>query len=583
MSKNILIIIVTIIFLNSYTVHPTYAINENDYVFDNVLGKIIRYLGNDEIVIIPPTINGVKVKSIGGGRLSDFRGAFSHKYDIQQIIIPDTVEVIDDYAFESCRGLITIFIPSTVRTIGKQAFSDCQNLHSINVSPDNQYYASYDGTLFNKRFTTLLQCPNGKEGNYTVPSTVEKINDRAFIHCSKLTSINISKNVKNIGNGVFGGTDMLQLINVDSNNSNYSSVDGILYDKKLSTIIYYPSGKTDEQFTILDTVKHIKNSCYTGYYLRKIISNAIVAPTASYEAISWAYKIELSLPSGAVGYEQGAWTAFKTITYRGDYTVTFHTQGGNYIEPINGLNSNIILPSIMPVKDGYYFDGWYLDDNYIHPCLFSSFRISSNVDLYAKWSTSPSNITYAIVTFDSNGSASNATTPSISLTIPLETNISYLPVVKWRYPDGTGAINYNFVEWNTKKDGTGEKFTINTHVESDITVYAIWSSPKPSDIPIRKFFGICNVTEDIGEKTVLASIVNDLGISFENIIAICVMYNDDETINEIRKTSVPMLGNNQSYRATFEFNNSDDFRNYKIYIWRSINSLSPICLPYVSQ
>ena len=38
----------------------------------------------------------------------------------------------------------------------------------------------------------------------------------------------------------------------------------------------------------------------------------------------------------------------------------------------------------------------------------------------------------------------------------------------------TTRTNYTFVEWNTKKDGTGTKVTKDTKVDKDLTVYAIW-------------------------------------------------------------------------------------------------------------
>ena len=43
----------------------------------------------------------------------------------------------------------------------------------------NSVYSSVDGVLFDKSQTTLIQCPGGKAGSYTIPNSVTSIGDDA--------------------------------------------------------------------------------------------------------------------------------------------------------------------------------------------------------------------------------------------------------------------------------------------------------------------------------------------------------------------------------------------------------------------
>jgi hypothetical protein len=57
--------------------------------------------------------------------------------------------------------------------------------------------------LFDKRRTTLLQCPGGKIGNYSIPVTVTNIGVAAFYGCASLSGVTIPNSVVNIGVSAF--------------------------------------------------------------------------------------------------------------------------------------------------------------------------------------------------------------------------------------------------------------------------------------------------------------------------------------------------------------------------------------------
>ncbi|MCL2074383.1 MAG: leucine-rich repeat domain-containing protein [Marinilabiliaceae bacterium] len=83
------------------------------------------------------------------------------------------------------------------------AFDDFISLKSITVHPENPEYASENGILFSKDMTILIRCPQGKEGDYVVPDSVNYIRGGAFWKCSGLTSIIIPDSVREIMDAAF--------------------------------------------------------------------------------------------------------------------------------------------------------------------------------------------------------------------------------------------------------------------------------------------------------------------------------------------------------------------------------------------
>jgi uncharacterized protein YjdB len=207
--------------------------------------------------------------------------------EISSIIMPDGVINIGIEAFAENNRLTSVTIPKSVVNYESGTFYDCKNLTSINVDSENNNFSSEDGVVFNKNKTTLIECPNGKIGDYTIPSsvtnigpnainscskltsiiipeTVTAIKEWAFMNCSSLTSISIPKNVAYIGPGVFTGCTSLTSINVNAENNNYIDQNGVLFDKSQTAILRYPIGKTGNSYDIPNTVTHIEFEAFSN-------------------------------------------------------------------------------------------------------------------------------------------------------------------------------------------------------------------------------------------------------------------------------------------------------------------------------
>ena len=109
---------------------------------------------------------------------------------IYSVVIEEGVTDIIDTAFAWVDSIVTISIPSTVETIGDDDVFYCEGLESITVSPDNEYFSSESGILYNSDKTVLICYPSAKAGDtFTVPASVKEIAGGAF---------KSNKNIKNL-------------------------------------------------------------------------------------------------------------------------------------------------------------------------------------------------------------------------------------------------------------------------------------------------------------------------------------------------------------------------------------------------
>ncbi len=134
--------------------------------------------------------------------------------------------------FNGCNGLTSITIPNSVTSIGSHAFSNCTGLTEIIVESDNTNYTSGNGVLFNKDKTTLIYCPKGKTGTYTIPNSVTGISSSAFSSCSGLTSVTIGNSIISIGQSAFNGCTSLASVTIPNSvtsigNSAFSGCNGL--------------------------------------------------------------------------------------------------------------------------------------------------------------------------------------------------------------------------------------------------------------------------------------------------------------------------------------------------------------------
>ena len=197
-----------------------------------------------EIITYPANKEGTSY-DIPNSVTSIGNGAFAYCSSLTNIIIPNSVTSVGYSAFENCDSLTSITIPDSVTSIGYSTFFGCSSLKSITI-PDSVTSIGHHAFEVCSSLT-----------NITIPDSVTSIGIYAFHDCSSLTSITIPEGVTSIGYSAFEDCNSLTSINVSDNNKNYSSIDGVLFNKDKTEIIKYPAKKKETSYDIPNDVTYI--------------------------------------------------------------------------------------------------------------------------------------------------------------------------------------------------------------------------------------------------------------------------------------------------------------------------------------
>lgn len=202
-------------------------------------------------------------------------GAFSGCAHLKNIILPQSLIKIDGCAFFGCSSLTKMHVPDSVLTIGKSAFQRCSDMISITLP--SKLSTIETGLLSGCESLVLADIPNSvvsigyisffgckSLSNLEIPENVTTINKDAFSRCNSLKEITIPKNVTLIDKGAFSHCAFLEAIYVDEANTEYSSKDGVLFNKEGNHLIAYPAGKLDDKYSISEDVVEINDSAFMG-------------------------------------------------------------------------------------------------------------------------------------------------------------------------------------------------------------------------------------------------------------------------------------------------------------------------------
>ena len=316
--------------------NATLTISGNGEMKDNPF-SFLNFRGSKVTVSIE---NGVK--NIGAETFFDFT-------ELKSISIPNSVTSLGDSTFENCTNLEKIVFSDNIESIGKKAFKKCSNLTNLTVPTnvtviDDETFRECS-KLVNITLPKKLEKIGGasfyedKElSEILIPSGVVQIGDFAFYRCESLTSIDIPSSVEKIDRNAFYKCHELNYINVDNDNLNYSSNEGILFNKDKTILIRYPEKKSDTIYVVPGSIKKIDEVAFESCKnLKKIIIEEGVEEI-SQGAFAICNNLEsVILPESISKMED------KIFEYSGENLVVYSkkdSEASNYVEEKNVNHKN---------------------------------------------------------------------------------------------------------------------------------------------------------------------------------------------------------------------------------------------------
>ncbi len=239
--------------------------------------------------------------------------AFRWFLNVTNITLPDSLIIIDEYAFEYCDSLTSVTIPNSVTTIGKDAFSGCNSLKSI-VIPDSVVTIGVHAFSYCNSLESV-----------TIGNGITTIGDYAFYSCDELSDVTLGNNIKTIGRYAFGyciGLEIIQIPDSVTSLGDYafdtcSALTSVILGNGLTTIgrMTFFLCKSLESITIPDSVTTIGYSAFdTCSGLTNVTLGNGLTTIDSRAFQSCSSLKEITIPDSVSKIGEGAFNSCSNIT-----------------------------------------------------------------------------------------------------------------------------------------------------------------------------------------------------------------------------------------------------------------------------
>lgn len=198
-----------------------------DYIkpeeFVVVDGVLVKYNGNRKKI----DLTDIKDKNNKPVKIKEIGDNVFYNSDLEEIILPDSLEKIGDCAFHDCKKLKKIKIPDTVNNIGVACFCYCVKLESVNIPKhlkviSNQCFYNCSSLLkidipdsvTELGLASFSNCKELRE--IIIPGSVKSLGNSCFQNCLNLNKVILSDNLINIPDACFAGCNLSEIIIPDS-------------------------------------------------------------------------------------------------------------------------------------------------------------------------------------------------------------------------------------------------------------------------------------------------------------------------------------------------------------------------------
>lgn len=366
-----------------------FSSTEGDFsytILDDGSASVTGYTGEGGMVVVPATIGGAAVTDIAAG-------AFRNNGVVTSVVIPEGVLSIGDGAFSGCSVLSYISVPTSVTNIGANIFGENGNI-TVSAAEDSSIaqWCIVNEVRFVPVGTENLDYDTDDNGNITITSytgsdrtfvipavicgkPVTGIASGAFDWVETLKEVYIPASVTSIATNAFSVCERLATLTVDEVNPAYTTYDGILYSKDMTSLIYCPCAKTGS-VTIPDGVTSIAERAFYFSALSAVYMPDSVTAIGNY-AFDDANITELRLSAGLTVIPESAFTFnnyLKKVTIPASVTTIEDSafsdcydlaqvvfESGSALETIgdyafaNARFAELTLPSTIRTLEGWCF------------------------------------------------------------------------------------------------------------------------------------------------------------------------------------------------------------------------------------
>ena len=274
--------------------------------------------------------------------------------EITNLIIPNSVTSIEEYAFEYCTGLTSVTIPNSVTSIGRSVFSNCSGLTSVTI-PNSVTSIGY-WAFQNCTGLTSVTIPNsvtsidytfyGCSGltSVTIPNSVTSIGERAFYGCSSLTSVTIPNSVTSIKSSAFYGCSGLTSVNIGN------GVESIGYDA------FADCAELTDVYCYAEKVPTTKSDAFDGSYTEYATLHVPAVSVEQYKATApWSNFGTIVATDGTIPEPPTPEKcATPTISYsKGELTFSCDTEGAEFVSKITDADIKDYFTSSISLSVTY--------------------------------------------------------------------------------------------------------------------------------------------------------------------------------------------------------------------------------------
>ena len=263
-------------FLGCYSL-ASVNVAANNKTYKSVNGVIFSKDGKT-LVLVPETLSGKY--EIPAGTQTVAAGAFANCDLLTEVVIPDTVTLVEECAFYEAGNIVTVSLAGEAlqdMTIARYAFASCGSLTTFDAGEGSRLAIISEGAFYKCDSLT----------NFTFPKTVTYVGEKAFFecyslteigfaeggkelefgadafkYCSSLTTVTIPTNVTKIP-GIFAGCTNLTEVNVTPGSKYLTSEDGVVFDVAKTSVLFFPRGKTGT-YVLPATLTTIPNGVFAN-------------------------------------------------------------------------------------------------------------------------------------------------------------------------------------------------------------------------------------------------------------------------------------------------------------------------------